>query len=99
MTTYGIVPTGFLRKTADVIRTELIALYQAVFGDDIKTEATSAFGNLIDSQSERESLLWELLENIYLSSYPDTADDTALDHAVSLVGVGRLLAEYTTGTL
>jgi uncharacterized phage protein gp47/JayE len=99
MTDYGIVPTGFNRKTADIIRSERVSLYQGVFGDDIKTESTSAFGNLIDSETEREALLWELLENIYLSSYPDTADDTALDHAVSLVGVGRLLAEYSTATL
>lgn len=99
MTDYGLVSGVFVRKTGDVIRTELVEMYKGVFGDDIKTEATSAFGNLIDAQSERETLLWELLEDIYLSNFPDSAEGDALDNAVSLVGVGRLLAEYSTATV
>lgn len=95
---YGLSATGFDRKTLAIIQGELEAAYKAIFGNDIDTSADSVFGQLIGIHAEREAEVWELLEAVYASMYPDTAEGVQLDNAAALVGVTRLPAEYSEVT-
>ena len=99
MTTYGFTDGSLVRKPAAVIRTERNALMQSAFGDDLNISSTSPEGNLIGAETERESLIWELIEAVYKSQWIDTASGASLDNAVAYLGIGRIAARYATATL
>jgi uncharacterized phage protein gp47/JayE len=96
--TYGLTDTGFIKKRQPDIQLELEADFRAVFGIEINLLATSIYGQLIGSLSEREALIWELLEEIYNSAFPDTASGASLDNVVAITGVTRLPATYSLVT-
>ena len=54
---------------------------------------------MVGIMSERLALLWELMEETYDSQYPETSFGTSLDNNVSIVGVTRLPATYSTVTV
>jgi uncharacterized phage protein gp47/JayE len=56
---------------------------------DIACEAAIIF-------AERHAAVWELLEGVYLSLYPSSAQKAALDRAVSFTGVSRLGALWAS---
>lgn len=95
---YGLTDSGFIRKSQPIIKSELEAEFRASFGVEINLLATSIFGQVIGIFSERESLIWELLEEIYNSAFPDTATGTSLDNVVALTGITRLSSTYSTVT-
>lgn len=94
---YGIQPSGFIKKPASVIRAELTALYRSIYGDDIQT-SDGPIAQEIGVFTEREALLWELAEAVYLARTRDGAFGKPLDDVNSLIGVGRLPATRSTVT-
>jgi uncharacterized phage protein gp47/JayE len=98
MVAYGLTETGFIKKRQPDIQTELESEFRTVFGAEINLLPTSIFGQVIGVFSEREALIWELLEALYNSAFPDTASGVSLDNAVALTGVTRLPATYSTVT-
>lgn len=100
MTTYGLTDTGFTAKTAAVIEDELIESITSIPGfEDIPTDGSSAWGNLISIISEREALLWGLLLAIWQSLSRATATGQSLDNAFANIGKSRNLEEHSTVTL
>lgn len=95
---YGLTDTGLIKKRQPDIQSELEAEFRSAFGNEINLLPTSIFGQLVGIFSEREALIWELLEEIYNSAFPDTATGTSLDNAVALTGVTRLQATYSLVT-
>jgi uncharacterized phage protein gp47/JayE len=93
---YGITPTGFAIKPMAQIVLELQQAYQGVFGAGIPLDAGSLYGQLIGIHAERESDLWQVLQDTYINGFPDSANDGSLDSAISLVGAGRLLQTFST---
>lgn len=98
MTTYGITSTGFVKKSASVIAAELTAEYKAIYGNDIQT-TDGPIAQEIGVFAERESLIWDLAEAVYLAKTRDGASGASLDDVNSLIGVGRLEATRSTVTL
>lgn len=96
---YGLQPSGFVLKPFTEIQLELQQAYQGQFGAGVPLDGNSVFGQQIGIHSERESDLWQLLQGLYLSIYPDTATGVALSQAVSLTGHQRLAPAYSTATL
>ena len=96
--TYGLTDSGFIKKRQPDIQTELETEFRTVFGAEINLLPTSIFGQVVGIFSEREALIWELLEEIYNSAFPDTANGVSLDNAVALTGVTRLPATYSIVT-
>ncbi|MEW5803903.1 MAG: baseplate J/gp47 family protein [bacterium] len=90
--TYGLTSQGFNAKTLDIIQSEIEDALKATFGSSINLLPEGVFGQLTGIFSERESLLWELIEAIYYSQYPDTAEGVSLDRVCSLTGITRLAA-------
>lgn len=95
---YGLTTTGFIKKRQPEIQDELQEKFRAAFGNEINLLPTSIFGQVIGIFSEREASLWDLLEEIYNSAFPDTATGVSLDNACALTGVTRLEATYSIVT-
>lgn len=95
----GITSTGFERKTLEDIRTDWEASFKASFGEEIDVEPASVFGQLIGILSEREALLWELMEETYNSQYPDSASGSSLVNVCAITGTTPNPATKSTVTV
>ena len=90
---FGITITGFNRKTLAIIRDELIAAYQAKFGNQINTSPESVIGQEIDITAERESEIWQLFEDVYNSQYRGTASGVSLENVGDITTIRKLGAQ------
>jgi hypothetical protein len=89
---YGVTPDGFVIKRLQDIKNELEGDYRSIFGE-IRTDPQSGFGQLIGTQADELSLIWEALQDTYYSQYPSTADGSSLDNVLSLNGLTRLASQ------
>ena len=96
---YGLTTDGFIPKTLDIIQAEVDAAIKTALGSQVNTLSQSVLGQLKGIFSERETLLWELLETVYGSQYPSTAEGTSLDLVAAIVGLTRFAASYSTVTV
>lgn len=71
------------------IRDEIEGILKASFGNGIDLSDDSPFGVLVGIVSERYSLIYELLEAVYLASFPNTSFGVYLDEACAFNGVLR----------
>lgn len=96
--TYGLTANGFTRKTLQEINAEIALAFEAspIFGETIITTADSALGQLISILAERESLLWELLQDLYDSLNPNNSVGLSLDNICNLLLIQRHPASYST---
>ena len=89
----GLTSSGFTPKTLEEIKSEVTQSMQTAFqalGEDINTNPSSRFGQLIDIFSNEMASVWEGLEDVYNSYFPLTSFGTSLDKANSLVNISRL---------
>ncbi|MEA3330596.1 MAG: baseplate J/gp47 family protein [Campylobacterota bacterium] len=96
---YGVTIEGFKKKRLIDIKTEIEESLKLGFGDNISLIPQSVFGQLVGVISERESLEWDNLENVYNSFYPSTAQGVALSELVLLNAIQRIEATQTTATV
>jgi len=80
------------------IKTEIEDTLRTTFGSQINLLPESVFGQLIGVFSERESLLWEAMEDVYNSQYPDTSFGVSLDNVAALSSIVRQGAQASTVT-
>lgn len=92
----GLDETGLTIKRLAEIETEIENSLKASFGDFINTLPQSVFGQLVGILAEREALIWELVEDVYNSQYPDSAEDVSLDRVRSITAQTRLPAIAST---
>lgn len=95
---YGVTDAGFVPKRLADIKEELEAAYKSSFGAAINIDPRAPLGQIIAIHSEREAAIWELLELVYNSRYPDVAEGTSLDNVASITNVSRLPATHSTVT-
>lgn len=96
--TYGLNETGFEIKRLPEIKTDLENSFGTVFGA-IDTSPESVFGQVIGVLSKPLTDLWEQLQSVYFSQYPDTADGVSLDYAARLTGITRRPSTFSTGII
>lgn len=96
---FGITDSGFVTKRLADIQTEIEDALKSELGAGINLTPQSPLGQMVGIMSERFALLWELMEETYDSQYPETSFGTSLDNNVSIVGVTRLPATYSTVTV
>lgn len=94
--TFGLTSDGFNAKRLPDIKSEMEQGFGTVFGS-IDTAPESAFGQIIGVMSKPFTDVWEQMQNVYFSQYPDTAAGVSLDYAARLTGVTRRGATYSTG--
>lgn len=91
--TYGLLTEGLKLPTAE----ELTELFQndfkTAFGNDIDLSVNSFAGVMIGIFVERFTQLYEILNAVYYSPFPDFADNISLDNASSITGISRILGK------
>ncbi|MEA3485172.1 MAG: baseplate J/gp47 family protein [Candidatus Aerophobetes bacterium] len=96
---YGVTIEGFKKKRLIDIKTEIEESLKLGFGDNISLIPQSVFGQLVGVMSERESIEWDNMENVYNAFYPSTAQGVQLSELVALNGIQRLEATRSKVTL
>ena len=95
MTTYGIVPEGFTKKTLPDIIAELQDEYKTIYGNPNLAD-DSIIGQRIGVQAKLLADIWEVLEDLYNAPWPETSSGSALDSVLSLSGLVRKPATNTS---
>lgn len=95
--TFGLTPLGFNAKRLADIKLELDNAMIAEFGD-INIDPQSVFGQLIGVLAKGIADIWENMEDVYFSEYPNSASGVSLDNVVQLNGITRLPAQQTKVT-
>ena len=93
---YGLTDSGFNIKRLPVIKEEIETSLINRINQNIDLRAESIFGQFVGLESELATIFWEVMQDIYLSQYPDYATGNSLDYAVSINGVTRLEAVSTS---
>lgn len=105
---FGLTLSGFVAKRIADIQTEIETSLRSELGNSINLLPSSVLGQLVGIFSERESEIWELVEAVYNSQFPATAEGLTLDNVVSLTGLTRqpgtrstvdLIFKGTAGTI
>lgn len=92
---YGLTSAGFVLKQQNEIIIEINAILQTIFGSNANLSPTAVLGQLVGIFSEREALLWMLIEAVYNSGYPAGAEGTSVDNILALTNLRRLPATAT----
>lgn len=92
---FGLTVDGFKAKRLQDIKSEIEASLRSKFGQNINLLPESNFGQEVAIYSERESLVWELAEAVYVSQYPSGAEGTSVDNILAYSGLVRLVATPT----
>lgn len=93
----SLTKDGFTRLRLAEIKSQYDALFISALGP-LNTNADSVIGQTLGIFSAALDDVWEALQDNYDSMYPATASGTALDGAVSYVGLSRLAASATAVT-
>ena len=99
MSSYGVLSTGFAKKTRDDIIAEVNAALKADINPNLNTESTSILGQLVGILADQISQSWDVLEEVYVSQYPDSASAASLDSVGAITGATRLPATSSTVTI
>lgn len=104
MATYGVTDAGFVIKTADVILSELNALFRANLGATVDLSPATPLGQLIAAMASREVEGWQGLQAVYAARDPDGAEGAALIELGAITGTvpvtpsPSVVTETLTGT-
>jgi len=91
---YGVTSSGFKSKRLIDIKNELEDYFIGEFGE-INLDAQSVTGQIIGIFSKVIADIWENLNDVYLSEYPNSASGISLDNVVQLNGLTRIAAQRT----
>jgi len=86
---FGVTSQGFIAKRTSDVQSEVESDLRAAFGDGIDLDARRPFGQYVGILSERLGSIWEILEQVYNSQYPDSSEGSNLDNVVSITGTIR----------
>lgn len=87
---FGVNGNGFSRPRLVDIQTQINDALKSLFGANIDLSAGSVFSQLSGVFAEREDLVWQAMEDVYNSQYPDTAFGASLDNVGAISGIPRL---------
>lgn len=92
---YGLTSEGFIAKPFEAVQADLEDEVRAALGQDVNLAARSNLGQLIGIVAEAMADLWQALEAVHDSQYPEGASGADLDALAGLSGTLRLLATYS----
>lgn len=76
---YGVQPTGFVRKPLPIILAEIEAAMITEFGPDVIQTSQSPLGQINGLMADLIGEMWEIAEGVYQSYDPDQAEGARLD--------------------
>jgi uncharacterized phage protein gp47/JayE len=95
----GLTPQGFEAKTVEQIIDELEAQQASTVDGSLNTSSTGVIANLNMSFALQLAQVWELMQEVYDSHDPNSAEGVALDHNGALTGSIREPAAPSEVTL
>ena len=87
---YGVLESGFVKKTLATIKTEIETDFRNAYGTDIDIGYDGFFGNMIGIMSRRESQVWDLAQEIYTSNNVNEVTGASQDNLYSEIGMKRI---------
>jgi len=96
MPDYGLLPTGFVPKSEEIIRAEMEEAARTAFGPSIPLGDGTLLGHLIAITAASVAEVWEVAESVNSSQDPDNATGAALDALSALTGCVREAARPST---
>lgn len=99
MSSFGVLTTGFAKKSRQDIIDEIVASLVADISPNLNTQSTSILGQLVGVFADQLSQDWDVLEDVYDSQYPDSSFGASLDGVAAITGATRLPATKSTVTL
>jgi hypothetical protein len=81
---YGVQPTGFVRKSLNTVLLEIENAMRTEFGPDVIQTPQSPFGQINGLMADLITQLWETAEDVYQSYDIDQAEGTRLDGLATL---------------
>lgn len=97
MVKYGVIDTGFNRKTHAAVTDSLHENAKRMFGSDVDLTPGSPIKVIIDLIGPELIGLWTQLESTYNSAFLETATGYSLDNIGQLVGAERTSSTAATG--
>jgi uncharacterized phage protein gp47/JayE len=91
----GLTATGFVAKTQEEILDEIETEQKANISSTLNVKA-GPIQQINGTMSGKLRELWELGEEVYNASYPDSANDQPLTEVASITGTTREAAEPST---
>lgn len=95
MPTYGVTPTGFLRKPVTQILADIEAVQRAEISPNLDLSAATPWGQNNGIFANELGTAWEILEVCYNAFDPDAAQDFLLTSLSKLTGTERRAADYS----
>lgn len=95
----GLNANGFEIARLEDVKADIEDAFREQFSANVRVDAESFNGQIIGVLSDRISDLWELAQKVYAYAYLDSAEGSALDDLVSLAGITRSSATYSSVTL
>lgn len=89
-TGYGVTNQGFVLPQLTDLQKDLNDSLIAQFGAGVNLNPQAVFGQISGIVSERLSLVWQAMQDVYASQVPDTAFGASLDNVGALRGIPRL---------
>jgi len=96
---YGVVSTGFSKKTLSVIKEEIKDDQLDLISAKLNLLDTSVFGQINGIFADKLREAWDVAEAVYRAAYPDSASGAALEEVASITRAERLEATKSTVTL
>lgn len=91
--------TGFKRRRFDDLFAEMEDKAKETFGEKTNTSERSPLGIILRIFAWFLSKLWVTAEDVYNSSYINSAEGSSLDRLGPYVGITRVLDQYAVGTV
>lgn len=89
----GFSSTGLVKKTVEECRAEIAAEMLAKISATLDLSADQPMGQAVAIFSQREAILWEVLETLANGIDPDAAEGSLLDVVCAITGTIRKLAK------
>lgn len=89
MTVYGLTTTGFVPRTFDVIKSDMVSRLRGRLGSTIAVDDESIEGQVVTIVCEELALLWSTGQDVYSSQDPDKNGGQAQEAECLLVNVFR----------
>ncbi|KAB8035850.1 hypothetical protein GCL60_16605 [Silvanigrella paludirubra] len=86
---YGLTKAGFVKKDFLTCYSEISESFKNKINQNIDLSPTSVFGNIIGIYAERESLLWDGLQELSTTMNPNNATGIPLQNAISINGISK----------
>lgn len=84
---FGLSATGLEIKRLADIKLEIEGVLRQRLGNSINLLPETVFGQIVGIFADREAEIWELIEDVYHSQYPDDAEGVSLYNAAALNGI------------